>query len=58
MLVVLGMEHEAHDWWNVLCWVWNLKHMIDEMFFVEREDLEHLSTYICVEHKVLEHMKI
>ena len=42
----------------VLCWAWTLKHMIDEMFFVEREDLEHLSTYICVEHNAMEHMKI
>ena len=26
-----------------LCWAWTLKHMIDEMFCVEREALEHLS---------------
>ena len=26
-----------------LCWAWTLKHMIDEMFCVEQEDLEHLS---------------
>ena len=26
-----------------LCWAWTLKHMIDEMFFVEREALENLS---------------
>ena len=58
MLVVLGMDPEAHDWWNVLCWEWTLKHMIDEMFCVEREALEHMSTYIFVEHKALEHMKI
>ena len=32
--------------------------MIDEMFCVEREALEHMSTYIYVEHKALEHMKI
>ena len=40
---VLGMDPKAHD---------------REMFFVEQEDLEHMSTYICVEHKSLEHMKI
>ena len=32
--------------------------MIDEMFCVEWEALEHMSTYICGEHKALEHMKI
>ena len=32
--------------------------MINEMFCVEREALEHTSTYICVENKALEHMKI
>ena len=32
--------------------------MIDEMFFVEREALENMSTYISVEPKALEHMKI
>ena len=26
-----------------LCWAWTLKHMIDEMFCVERGALEHLS---------------
>ena len=26
-----------------LCWVWNLKHMIDEMFCVDKGALEHLS---------------
>ena len=58
MLVVLGMDLEAHDWWNALCLAWTLKHTIDEMFFVEQEALEHMSTYICVEYKALEHMKI
>ena len=40
---VLGMEPEAYDRLDV---------------YVEREALEHMSTYICVEHKALEHMKI
>ena len=31
--------------------------MIDEIFCVERKDLEYMSNYICVEHKALEHMK-
>ena len=31
--------------------------MIDDMFFVERGALEHMSTYICVEREALEHMK-
>ena len=26
-----------------LCWAWTMKHMIDEMFCVERDALEHLS---------------
>ena len=34
-----------------------MKHMIDEMFSVEQKDLEHMSIYICVEHKAPEHMK-
>ena len=34
-----------------LCWAWSLKHMIDEMFCVEREALEHMSTYIGVEQE-------
>ena len=58
MVFVLGVGPEAHDCWNVLCWAWNLKHMIDEMFCVEREALEDMSTYICVEHKYMEQMKI
>ena len=33
-------------------------HMINEMFCVEREALVHMRTYICVEHKAQEHMKI
>ena len=43
--------------YDFMCWAWNLKHMIDEMFCVERGDMEHMSTYICVEHEALEHMK-
>ena len=54
-----------------LCWEWTLKHMIDEMFCVERgalkhmgklvfcveqEAIEHVSTYIFVEREALEHM--
>ena len=58
MFVLLGVDPEAHDWWNVLCWTWTLKHIIDEMFCAEQEDLEHMITYICVDHKALEHMKI
>ena len=30
--------------------------MIDDIFCVEREALEHMSTYICVEQEDLEHM--
>ena len=56
---------------DFMCWAWTLKHMIDEMFcvergalehmgkfmfFVEQEALEHMSTYICVEREDLEHM--
>ena len=26
-----------------LCWAWTLKHMIDEMFCAECEDLKHMS---------------
>ena len=54
-----------------MCCAWNLNHIVDEMFCVERgalehmgklmfcaekEDLEHMSTYICVEQEYLEHM--
>ena len=41
-----------------LCLAWTLKRMIDEMFCIEQEALEHMRTYIFVEHKALEHMKI
>ena len=30
--------------------------MINEMFCVEQEALEHMSTYICVEREALEYM--
>ena len=30
--------------------------MVDEMLFIEKEALEHMSTYICVEREDLEHM--
>ena len=33
-----------------LCWAWTMKHMIDEMFCVEQEPLEHMRTYIFVGH--------
>ena len=42
-LFVLGMDPEAHDWWDVC---------------VERAALENMSIYNCVERKVLEDMKI
>ena len=32
--------------------------MIDEMFCVDQEALEHMSSYICVEYKALKQMKI
>ena len=41
-----------------LCWAWTLKHMIDEMFCVEKKALKDMSNYIFVDHKALEHMKI
>ena len=40
----------------LLCWVCTLKHMIDGMLCVEKEYLEHMSTYICVEREALEDM--
>ena len=44
--------------YSYLCWAWTLKHMIDEMFCVERGSLEHMSTYLCVEQESLEHMSV
>ena len=32
--------------------------MIDEMFFIERGALEHMSTYICDEQEAPEHMSL
>ena len=32
--------------------------MIDEMFFIERGALEHMSTYICAEQEAPEHMSL
>ena len=31
--------------------------MINEMFWLERKALEHVNTYIVIEHNALEHMK-
>ena len=42
-LLVLGVDPEAHDWWDVLCWA---------------KGSGAMSNYNCVEHKALEHMKI
>ena len=54
-----------------MCWPSTLKHMIDEMFcvergdmehmdklmfYVEKEGLEHMSTYICVERESMDLM--
>ena len=40
-----------------LCWAWTLKHMIDEMFCVERGAMEHMDKLMfCVEREALEHM--
>ena len=54
-----------------LHWAWTLKQMIDDMFCVEREGLEHMSVYVvlskkllsigvlcCVEQETLEHMNV
>ena len=35
-----------------------MKHMIDEMFGVERGALEHMSNSGCIEQEYLEHMSI
>ena len=42
--------------YDFVFWAWTLKHIIDEMFCVERGALEHMSIYICVEREALEHM--
>ena len=42
-LFVLGMDPEAHDWWDVC---------------VERAALENMSNWCCVEREALEHMSI
>ena len=34
--------------YDFFCWAWPLKHMIDDMFCVEREALEHLSDWLFV----------
>ena len=56
--------------YDFACWAWTLKHIIDEIFcvekgalehmgiscFVERKSLDHMSIYIFVEREALEHM--
>ena len=39
-----------------MCCVWDLNHIVDEMFCVERGALKHMSIYIYVEREALEHM--
>ena len=46
MLVVLGVGHEAHDWWDVLCWARSSRENQYLNVCVEREALEHMSVYV------------
>ena len=55
-LVVLGMGPEAHDLWDVLCWVRISGEHGYFMFYVEQEAFENMSIYIGVEREALEHM--
>ena len=42
----------------LIYWAWTLKHMIGEMFCVERGALEHMGKLMfCFEREALEHMK-
>ena len=44
LLYILGVSQLLLIYiYSSLCWRWTLKHMIDEMFCVEREALEHKS---------------
>ena len=55
---ILGISqlHMIHIY-VCLCWAWTLKHMVDEMFCVERGSLEHMGKLMfCVKQESLEHM--
>ena len=71
-LFVLGVDPKAHDWseifalsgklWSTrviddLCWARSFGANEWMMICVERESLEHMSTYLCVEQEAMEHMK-
>ena len=57
MLVVLGMDPEAHDWWDVLCWAQS-SGAHDYLYLCwARSYGEHEFWDICVENEALEHMK-
>ena len=54
---VLGVDPQAHDWRDVLCWVRSFGTLEWFMNCVEQEALENMSTYLCVEREALEHMR-
>ena len=41
-----------------MCSAWTLKHMIDDLFYVEQRYLEHEYLNVCVEREALEHMSV
>ena len=53
---VLGVDLEAHDWWDVLCWARSSGAHEYLNVCVEREALEHISVCVCFEREALEHM--
>ena len=55
---MLGVDPEAHDWWDVFCWARSSRAHEYLNVCVEQEDLEYMSVYVCVQWEALEHMSM
>ena len=49
---VLGMDPEAHDWWDVFCWAMSYGAHEYLNVCVEREAMEHMSVYVVLRKKL------